>query len=894
MTASLGYIPYVQHSHIYKNPDDISEPVLVRSDKQPLTLFPVQLKVNNQSQTANLQLRMIGPGDVTGIDPRAVIRVDPPPKSSDFEPNYMACIEFDTPDFPWLFTPATSGTNGRLRPWLILAVVEVREDVHIDSVPGQPLPVLTAPTSELPDLTESWAWAHTQVIQSDAPQPIEKILTDLPNQNLSRLICPRYLKPATHYIACLVPAFDVGRKTGLGMEITEAEQNALTPAWDNTQPQVRLPVYYQWEFSTGSGGDFESLAERLVGRPAPAGLGRRSLRVENQPFNLPNMEGLYLEGALTSIDKDDSAGFPEPDESFQETLRDLLNLSKDQKVVTPPIYGRWQASQTSVPGKNEQPAWLRQLNLNPAYRAAAGLGQRVVQEHQEQLVASAWDQLGDVRTVGQLEQRLDLTVALLKSVIDRRLNKMDVGRLIQFLGPAHSRIRMGSETLHARLINKGLPASFSSPAFRRALRPATTLSRRIAFSQLPDTSKLAIRISTEVPNVNPPTNQHPATSTNVQKLQIPGVLNATQQRYQTAAIAVQDYFNKFNRRKTEQLSTPFTFEVTLKPDLMTNLAPRSTAPQRVYARVSTAKGGVLAPPKSGESIIPGVTFPQPMYEALRDISSGYLLPGVEHLEADTVTLLTSNARFIESFMIGLNHEMAGELNWRDFRGPRKQTYFTSFWDIRGSLQSTEQFPAIHEWQLNSGLGSHFSLAGDQLVLLIKGQLLMRYPNTLIYAIKAKSLSEIDTKHQKFPIFRGRIEPDITFLGFDLAADEARGTSGDPGWFFAIQEQPGAPRFGMDASRKPDGQLTHWNDLAWSDISTLPGSYLSLKPLDLTVPSPNNLVWKFNSAHMAAILYQQSVRVSIHARRLLPPAESIPHPPIPPRPPVPSTSQEVSS
>jgi hypothetical protein len=51
------------------------------------------------------------------------------------------------------------------------------------------------------------------------------------------------------------------------------------------------------------------------------------------------------------------------------------------------------------------------------------------------------------------------------------------------------------------------------------------------------------------------------------------------------------------------------------------------------------------------------TFPQPMYEALRDISQDYLLPGLEHVPPNTVQLLQTNAKFIESFMVGLNVEM---------------------------------------------------------------------------------------------------------------------------------------------------------------------------------------------------------------------------------------------
>ena len=118
-----------------------------------------------------MPLRLYGPGDVTGIDPRAVIRIDPPPGTADFEPNYLAAIEFDTPDFPWLFTPAAAGSNGRLRPWLCLVVVRARPSVRFSAPTGR-CRSLTAAVAELPDLLESWLWAHAQVVQADAAEPV--------------------------------------------------------------------------------------------------------------------------------------------------------------------------------------------------------------------------------------------------------------------------------------------------------------------------------------------------------------------------------------------------------------------------------------------------------------------------------------------------------------------------------------------------------------------------------------------------------------------------------------------------------------------------------------------------------------------------------------------------
>lgn len=268
-----------------------------------------------------------------------------------------------------------------------------------------------------------------------------------------------------------MPAFDAGRRAGLGLEVTEEDK--LAPAWDATQPEVDLPVYYHWEFATGAGGDFESLANLLTGQVA-GDAGRRPLRAAGQPFGLGDPGALEFQGPLLAVGTPDP---PAPTATFRQRLRELLNLSA-QPVVTPPIYGSRQAAQPLVPADPEPPRWLRELNLDPGARAAAGLGARIVQERQEQLVASAWEQLGEAEAAARLERRLKFGVAVLGSVVRRHVQPMDAGRVLQFLGPAQTRMRASPETLQAALARQGVPASLSSAPLRRTLRPAGTLARR--------------------------------------------------------------------------------------------------------------------------------------------------------------------------------------------------------------------------------------------------------------------------------------------------------------------------------------------------------------------------------------------------------------------------------
>ena len=220
----------------------------------------VEVRVSRSGSGAALpvsrELSLLGPGDVVGLDPNQVIRTDPRRGATDAEPNYLAQVEFDRPDLPWLFTPAAPAASDRLRPWLVLAVVAQGRGVNLLAAgAGAPLPVLellteSDPGRQLPDLGDSWAWAHGQVLALPG-ESADGVLAGVPSRNASRLLCPRRLDPTTRYLACVVPAFEAGRRAGLGLEPEGDEDAALRPAWTTVTGAISLPVYYSWEFTTG-------------------------------------------------------------------------------------------------------------------------------------------------------------------------------------------------------------------------------------------------------------------------------------------------------------------------------------------------------------------------------------------------------------------------------------------------------------------------------------------------------------------------------------------------------------------------------------------------------------------------------------------------------------------
>lgn len=68
-------------------------------------------------------VQIYGPGDLTGVESKAIVRTEPRDWVTNFEPNYMAFIEFYDEDFPWRYTPAAPNGH-RLFPWLQLVVLK--------------------------------------------------------------------------------------------------------------------------------------------------------------------------------------------------------------------------------------------------------------------------------------------------------------------------------------------------------------------------------------------------------------------------------------------------------------------------------------------------------------------------------------------------------------------------------------------------------------------------------------------------------------------------------------------------------------------------------------------------------------------------------------------------
>lgn len=340
----------------------------------------------------------------------------------------------------------------------------------------------------------------------------------------------------------------------------------------------------------------------------------------------------------------------------------------------------------------------------------------------------------------------------------------------------------------------------------------------------------------------------------------------------------------------------------LRTAMMAALDPRLTVGLAARANLQIADTLVWQPLDPVEPVIAGPDFPQPMYQPLAELSQDWLLPGLDKIPANTITLVETNQRFVEAYMAGLNHEMASELLWREYPSDQRRTCFRQFWDVSGFSGSDGQQPnaellkdirPVHQWPLTTPLGENRppGSTAEQLVILIRGDVLQRYPTLLVYAVRATidilTGLRVPGGELRQPLFSGALAPDVAFMGFQLTEDEVRGDSSDPGWFFILQEQPHEPRFGLDDGAPAVPPPVLWNDLSWGHLADDEEQLALLSYIDLNsdlpdttqVVGPSGVAWHADTgtgpagttgAQIAYITLQRPVRIAVHANDMLGP------------------------
>ena len=516
-------------------------------------LMPLELQLlkkgpdTEETITIKSNIELYGPGDITGFNPNIVIRTDPKANVGTYEPNFCPTIEFAEPDFPWRFSPYISekkeGKGRGLNPWICLIVLrsqdsqtgpekkefEFHEPSEVNPIPS--ITILSA--SSLPSSDQAWAWAHVQVLDGGSFNP-ETFKTDLeahPELFSSRLVCPRKLAPGMAYTAFVVPTFEVGRQAGLGEKVDPYKE--VTFAWTEGAANIQLPVYYMWSFRTGNRGDFEYLVRLL--RPQEISdkegkIGKKVFSVNEPGFDLHlDLTGekrafdkfhLSAEGALVATDfepspkkvcnefTDEGKVIGDNFKIFQlgdEAENGLIHLIKIQgndgtvyeKQVKPPLYAVGQSSKhilrKDLSEYGDNIGWFTQLNLDPRHRIAAAYGTRAIQEHQEELMDAAWEQIGAVEEANQRIREAQLAKETSTRIYTKYFEKVKTNSPADFIAltsSIHRRVSCSIKGINnvAVALRGSTAANIAwSGAFRKVARPGGFMKRtgRPLYSNVP-------------------------------------------------------------------------------------------------------------------------------------------------------------------------------------------------------------------------------------------------------------------------------------------------------------------------------------------------------------------------------------------------------------------------
>jgi hypothetical protein len=345
-------------------------------------------------------------------------------------------------------------------------------------------------------------------------------------------------------------------------------------------------------------------------------------------------------------------------------------------------------------------------------------------------------------------------------------------------------------------------------------------------------------------------------------------------------------------------ATPGAGEVLRPIDVPAMAATVLTAidPARTVGASLNQRLGILTPwhpPDPLDPVMAAPIFTQPLYKPLFDVSPEWILSGFGQLPQDIVSLGHTNERFIEAYMLGANDEMGRTLLFNEYPTDQRGSYFRQFWDVQGLQNPGPDITPIAQWPKTAALGSNSARPSidSYLVLILRAELLRRYPNLLIYAVQAqwspdgsRSVPAVNPV-ELHPNFQGSLGIGGGFWGFKLATADARGETSPPGpagWYFALQEHTSEPRFGLEpASDSFAASPKFWQSLAWSDLASDENAFAQLGYVDLAAALPNvasvvdvkDARWHTadgaRSSDLAYITYRQPVRVLVHASRMIP-------------------------
>ncbi len=912
---------------------------------------PLSIQLNQEVLPQNIDL--VGPADIANIARSAIVRTEPLDRDVHVEWNFLPYVEFYDEDFAWRYTPDAPDAKGNLRPWLALVVLKETEFSDLPSRRGA-LSAIRLQADALPPSADAHLWAHMHTGQHAGVTDLDKILVQIadnfpkdPDGFTCRLLSPRRLDKLTMYHAFLVPAFESGRLAGLGEDFSKipARQAAWTDV--NRPTSMDFPVYFRYSFAT-TDVSFEDLLSKMKTTSANTQVGTRDMDTSQPgyikadgsapvspttlvpqtiPPSVMGMEGALrtpntkstpytVNGVFDGFQKDVSALLDKYDNNSSATTTPYgMATMNGDPVLTIPLYGHPYANPRATPfvpsptpiqrdGKN----WYTNINLDPRNRVAAGLGTQVVQQGQEALMQSAWIQLEHLQGA---RNNIVAVGTIMRRLTDRLVNEnlVPAEDFVSMARNSLSRIKMqntaalttASTTVLQQMTFTSTPNALINSATRRLTSNNGKLANRLssastATSFTANTTVLK-QINTTFTTSNLQILRFPFIKIGVPSaIFVPPTLTPTQEAFYAA------YNNLMARIPPAPTSMPsvLNFNFIQARQLIYSAAAVS-AMQFYKAQISLPKSQAAAISKPPAEVVGQPVFYESLYKRLLALDKEWLLPNLNLIENNTITLLETNAAFINAYMLGANQELAHEMLWREYPADLSTTFFRNFWDAADGNTPPQYFDIepIEKWLNLPTPPRQSSGSSSKLVLTLRGDLLKKFPNTVIFMMRLtrNNQGELQFNQQggagggggtgsgsgggntprfEFPNFKAELPPDLQFIGFNVTTSEVNNSNADKSeWFFVLMEPVGEARFGLDADYRPNSGTTGYsrNDLAWTHLKNpdLPNFITaSNKPNmgAIQMPLAEKNLWGSDAAAMAALLFQQPFAVIIKASDLL--------------------------
>ena len=297
-------------------------------------------------------------------------------------------------------------------------------------------------------------------------------LNGSPELSLSRLICPRILAPNTDYIACVVPTFDLGRKAGLGIAITDsgthrrhgpgagmvaraAAGRAAPHGGAAGLPSLGVPHRSGRRFRIAGGAPAATAGAARARAPAD--------RIGAPGFDLP--PGLSLpatlevEGALRPVLPTGTPDVmpPWPDNTlpaFQDELAAIVNAPGvaaelqpgADPLLAPPLYGdcyRGRRTVSATGRHRHRLARPAQPRSAPAQRRSLRHARRS-RSTRRRSMASAWEQAGELQRANQRMRQLQMSMAVGNRLQARHFTPLSDEAAVRVNAPVLGRIGLST------------------------------------------------------------------------------------------------------------------------------------------------------------------------------------------------------------------------------------------------------------------------------------------------------------------------------------------------------------------------------------------------------------------------------------------------------------------